>query len=275
MNTGVVTGWKSVRESLLLMEEVTHRIASMIEPPQVVKLYGDKVAPRYSKQGLEQAIVPKMAGVVSSTRAALLLLEAHYYVEHSAVMRMAEEANEDIMFLARGLELGAKEAHQEFLDTFFTEYWQEGKNPELPDLISRPEFKRFKIRKYMDELHANGPALPGGINIGGLMKTSYVVDSGYVHGNCPQLMERYGGNPPKYHVAGIPDPSAMLRATLSLSYGVTRALITFATVARAFGDAALTEMLKKRADQLFRLSDRMQATFRAWEQSNPPAAATS
>jgi hypothetical protein len=163
-----------------------------------------------------------------------------------------------------------KDEHQEYLDSFFTEYWKDGPHPEVPDVIKRPEFSRYKIRKYMDDLYANGPALPGDAKVSSLMRMSYLVDSGYVHGNCSQSMELYGGNPPRYHVSGVPHPTAPLGAALSLLYSVAMALTTFATAARAFGDAELTERLRARSVQLFKLAVMMQGTFQAWERSNQP-----
>lgn len=270
MSTAPSNGMKAVAESLDLMEEALHQLAAMIDAPQMVKLHGGRPAHRYAKQGVEQAIVPKMARVISTARAATLLLDAFYFGEFNALKRMVDETVEDVMFLARGLELGLRDEHQEYLASFFTEYWKDGPHPEVPEVNKRPEFNRYKIRKYMDELYTNGPALPGDAKVSSLMKMSYVVDSGYVHGNCSQLMELYGGNPPAYHVSGVPHPTAGLAAGLSMIYSVAMALTTFATTSRAFGDAALTERLHARSVQLYQLGVAMQGTFQAWERSTHP-----
>jgi len=274
VNPTAMNGLKSVTEALDLMEAALHQLAASIDAPVMTALHGGRPAHRYSKQGIEQAIVPKMARVISTTRAALLLLEASYLGEYNALKRMVDEAVEDIMFLARGLELGAKDEHQEYLDSFFTEYWKDGSHPDVPDLHKRPEFSRYKLRKYMDDLYTNGPTLPGDAKVSGLMRRSYTVDSGYVHGNCSQLMELYGGNPPSYHVSGVPHPTAILGAALTLLYSVAMALTTFATAARAFGDAELTERLRARSVQLYKLAVAMQNTFQAWERSNHPMTKT-
>jgi hypothetical protein len=266
-------GMQLITESLALMEDTLHKLAATLDPPQRVELHGGRPASRYTKRGVEQAIIPKMARIVSTTRAAILLLEASYFNEFKALKRMVEEAVEDVMFLARGLELGLREVHQKFLDSFYAEYWKDGAHPEVPDVIDRPPFQRHEIRKYMDELSIGGPAFPGDVKVSRLMKMSYQVDSGYVHGNCSQLMELYGGNPPRYHVSGVPHPTEMLGAALSLKYSLAMALTTFATTARAFGDTALTARLYEQSKKLYRLATAMQNTFEAWErspQSMPP-----
>ncbi|MGF6607817.1 hypothetical protein OKW45_002717 [Paraburkholderia sp. WSM4175] len=225
-----------VIDALALMEETLHRLAGMIDPPQMTDIYPGRRAPRYAKQGVKQVIVPKMARVVSTSRAAIVLLEASYLIEHAALVRMVEETVEDIMFLARGLELGLQPEHHEYLASFYPEYYKSVRSSGIPDLNERPEFKRWKLRKYIDAMYAGGPVLPDGETVGSLIKRTYAVNSGYVHGNCSQLMELYGANPPGYHVSGVPHPSAPAAFAKYLRHSIEMAVVSFAAAANGFGD---------------------------------------
>ena len=68
-------------------------------PPQKVP-YGDAFVFRYKEKTIQQAMVQKLARVVSGLHAAWLLLENGFLQEQAAVQRMLDEFHEDILFLA-------------------------------------------------------------------------------------------------------------------------------------------------------------------------------
>ena len=68
-------------------------------PPQRVP-HGDAFVFRYKEKTIHQAMVQKLARVVSGLHAARLLLENGLLQEQAAVQRMLDEFHEDILFLA-------------------------------------------------------------------------------------------------------------------------------------------------------------------------------
>jgi hypothetical protein len=175
---------------------------------------------------------------VRSPRAAIMLLKASYLIEHAALVRMVEETIEDIMFLVRGLEVGLQSEHHEYLALFYPEYFKSVRSSGIPDLNERP-FSRWKLRKYIAMQCMRGPLLPDGETVGSLIKRTYAVNSGYVHGNCSQLMELYGGNPSGYHVSEVPHPSAPDAFAKYLRHIIEMAVVSFAAAAKGFGDHEL------------------------------------
>lgn len=108
-------------EALGNMETTVHDLSRRIDPPVMTTFARTAYGFRYAEQGARQAIVQKMARVVSGLRAALLLLEQGYIQEQAAVCRMVDEACEDVSFLALGLIVEETDLHRQFLQEFFLE----------------------------------------------------------------------------------------------------------------------------------------------------------
>lgn len=97
-------------------ERTVHELASLIDSPQWTLYSRSADGVRYAEKGAIQAIVQKVAGVVSGRRAAYILLKQGYAQEHAALFRMADESSEDITFLLLGMIHGETDQHREFLE---------------------------------------------------------------------------------------------------------------------------------------------------------------
>jgi hypothetical protein len=100
--------------------ETTHRaFAARVSQPKSVA-FGDGYVFRYVERDVHQALVQKLARVISGLRAARLLLAYGFLQELGALKRMLDEFNEDILFLAYGVISGeTTELHREYLAAFF------------------------------------------------------------------------------------------------------------------------------------------------------------
>src|SRR5438105_8925524 len=81
------------------LDKAFNRLESMVPPPQRVP-HGDGFVFRYKEQTIFQAMVQKLARVVSGLHAARLLVENGFLQEQAVIQRTLDEFHEDILFLA-------------------------------------------------------------------------------------------------------------------------------------------------------------------------------
>ncbi|WP_331842205.1 hypothetical protein [Ralstonia solanacearum] len=97
------------------MERTVDILASRVPSPKRVPLK-DSYAFRYTEKTVHQALVQKLARVVSGLYAARLLMEAGLVQEQAALQRVLDEITEDISFLSFSVVLGESTAqHQTYL----------------------------------------------------------------------------------------------------------------------------------------------------------------
>lgn len=83
------------------LRSMTSTLASFekrVPPPQRVP-YKDGFVFRYTEQTIEQAIIQKLARLISGLHAARILLDHGFFQEQAALQRMLDEFREDVMFL--------------------------------------------------------------------------------------------------------------------------------------------------------------------------------
>ena len=68
-----------------------------------------------------------------------------------------------------------------------------------------------------------------------LYRTLSKAYSGYVHGASPHIMDMYGGNPPRFHTAGMLGTPRMAEHSDDLWNYMYRSFISHMTAAKVFG----------------------------------------
>jgi hypothetical protein len=103
------------------LDKAFRRMEGRVPPPQKVQR-GDGFVFRYAERAIQQAIVQKLARVVSGLHAARLLCENGLVQEQAAIQRILDESLEDILFLAYAV-IGNEQTplHQEYLQEFYKE----------------------------------------------------------------------------------------------------------------------------------------------------------
>jgi hypothetical protein len=214
-------------QTLHHLEKAFKRLEDMVPPPQKVQ-HGDSFVFRYKEKTIQQAMVQKLARVVSGLHAARLLLENGFLQEQAAVHRMLDEFHEDIVFLAFAVIRERTPLHQRYLDAFYKE--------EFNDTVSRR-----KIRAYIARLDLGGIDPSRGVT---LSRTIHSLYSGFVHGASPHIMDMVEGDPPRFRIHGMGGTSLHEQHRHDLYNPFFRAIISFAMVARAFGDDELFQSLQ-------------------------------
>jgi hypothetical protein len=92
-------------QTLQNMEKCHVVLAARVRQPTAVE-FGDGHVFRYNEGDVHQALVQKLARVISGLHAARLLLVHGFLQELGALQRMLDEFNEDINFLASGVIAG-------------------------------------------------------------------------------------------------------------------------------------------------------------------------
>jgi hypothetical protein len=227
------------------METYFHVLEKQVPAPKLIP-FGDGFAFRYTEQTIHQALLLKLARVVSGLGAAQTLLDHGFVQEQGAIQRMLDEFDEDITFLANAvISNDLTELHQQYLSAFWKEEFDKPRKP-LESTQRRSMMPRKKIRAYI--ARAEGAAFDPsrGIELSRTMSKAY---SGYVHAASPHIMELYGGSPPRFHLRGMLGTRRIDVHRQDLWNYFYRGISAFAIVAMAFGDKSLFASIRSYMDQ--------------------------
>ena len=233
------------------MEHTVHQLASRVPPPQCLP-YKDSFVFRYVEKSVHQALIQKLARLVSGLHAARLLMEAGFVQEQAALQRILDEITEDIAFLSFSVVYGdSTPSHKIYLKAFFQEEFDPSDT--VASSRERPAVPRKKIRAYIDRV-ASGPK--GSSKHLDAARTVSKTYSGYIHAASPQIMDMYGGNPPRFHMHGMRGTERHLEHRADLWNYFYRGIVAFSLAAKAFGDEELFNSIRKFAEEFVRATGR-------------------
>lgn len=226
------------KSALANMQRTVHGLAAMVPPPQKIP-YKTSFVFRYVEQTPHQALVQKLARVVTTLQAATVLMQHGLVQEQGALQRVIHEIHEDITFLAYGLICNdLTQLHKQYLDAFYEEEF-DAADP-IKSSQRRPMVPRAKIQAYI--ANRKGSALDPSSMIS-VSKTLTKAYSGFVHAASPQIMDMYGGEPPHFHVEGMLGTSRHAEYRMDLWNYYYRSIIAFGMAAKAFGDQELFDQI--------------------------------
>ena len=111
-------------QTITVLSNTFRRLERQVPKPQQVP-FRDGFVFRFIEQTLEQALLLKLARVVTGLRAVDVLLKAGLLQEMAATCRMLDEIGEDIAFLAAPLTNDEiTELHKRYLGGFWAEEFQ-------------------------------------------------------------------------------------------------------------------------------------------------------
>ncbi len=197
---------------------------------------------RYEEESIEQCIVSKLARILTGIRTTITLNKKGFIQEQALMHRVLDELGEDITFLCYAvLSDEQTELHKRYLKAFFMEDFDDHKNP-MTSRTNRPMIQRKKIRAYISRIEETELNPSTGVAVS---KTLSQVYSGFVHAAAPQIMELYGGNPPRFHVHGMLGTPRVMEYREDLKNYVYRSLINLMLVALSFHMKEMVEELYK------------------------------
>ena len=225
-------------DQVLQNMETSHRsLATGVDQPKAVA-FGEGYVFRYHQRDVHQALVQKLARVISGLHAARLLLAHGFLQELGALKRMLDEFNEDILFLAHGVISNVTtELHREYLAAFFQEEFDDPSSA-IRSTQKRPMISRQKIMAYIARIEGAGFNPSQNLEVN---RTVNKIYGGFVHGASPHIMEMYYGDPPFFHVRGMPGTPLASEHREDLWNYFYRSIASFVYTAKAFGDEALCQ----------------------------------
>ena len=187
------------KQILTFLEQIVNELAAKVPQPKLV-VTGKLRAFRYEEQTIHQAIVQKLARMVSTLAATRLLFNNGFVQEQASLQRILDEISEDIQFLAFGVLEGdhKSELHCQFLDAFYQEEFDA--ETAIRSSQNRQMVPRRKIQAYLTRTSFSPCDPSGGQEV---LRTVSKFYSGFIHAASPQLMEMYGGEPKRFHMCGM------------------------------------------------------------------------
>ena len=234
---------------LTRMEEIVNSLAGRVPPPQRVPFRASFVF-RHTEKTIHQAMVQKLARMVSTLDAARFLLNHGFVQEQATLQRVLDEIQEDIGFLAYGVicdELTP--LHQKYLDAFFEEEFDT--EDAIKSTQKRPMILRRKIHAYIARIE--GMAMDPS-QMKEVLRTMSKTYSGYVHAASPHIMDMYGGDPPRFYMRGMKGTKRHDEHRGELHHYFHRGIMAFALVAKTFGDDEFSKKVYDYVGEFERLS---------------------
>lgn len=220
------------------MSRTVHDLASRIPQPQRVP-YKTSFVFRHLEKTIEQAIVQKLARIVSTLNAAYLLMVHGFVQEQGILQRVLHEMHEDVIFLCYSKIFNEfTPLHQEFLDAFYEEEF-DAETP-MESTQKRPMVPRKKIQAYIARKKGSGLDPSTGLELARTITKAY---SGYVHAASPHIMDMYGGHPPHFHLDGMLGTKRHEEHRQDLWNYFYRSILNFGLAAKAFGDQELSDQI--------------------------------
>lgn len=229
------------QNSLEIMQSWFRTLAEQVPKPRK-KAFRNGIVYRYTEKSAHQAIIQKLARVVSGLGAAQILLEHGFVQEQAALQRMLDEFQEDVRFIAQGLIANElTELHQRYLNAFYEEEFDKPDDP-VGSTQKRPMIPRKKIQAHIAHTGEKELNLSRGIDLSKTLSKTY---SGFVHGASPHIMDMYGGSPPKFHISGMLGTPRMDEHREDLCNYFYRGILAFGFAAKAFEDHFLLESITR------------------------------
>jgi len=232
------------------MEKAFRRMERQVPAPRRVP-FRDGFVFRYREKSVEQALIQKLARVISGLNAASLLLDQGFVQEQGVLHRTIDELNDDILFLAAALTTDRiTDLHERYLRAFYEEEFDNPNDP-VASTQKRDMIARAKIRAYLARVFdAEGnPSLD--ISVSRTISKAY---SGFVHAASPHIMDMCGGAPPTFHLNGMLGTPRIAEHTQDAWNYFYRGLISVIAVANAFRDGPLVAHLLSYKAQFERAS---------------------
>lgn len=220
------------------MERTVHSLAERVPRPQKIS-YKSSFVYRYVEKTAQQAMVQKLARLVTTLKSASLLMIEGLVQEQATLQRVMHEIHEDVTLLAYNIiTRDGDPIHQKFLDAFYEEEFDTD-NP-ITSTQKRPMVPRSKIQAYIAKKQGGGLDPCRGLELSRTVTKAY---SGFIHAASPQIMDMYGGNPPHFHMQGLLGTERHREHREDLWNYYYRSIISFALAARAFEDEYLIKQI--------------------------------
>lgn len=239
--------WAGDRQRYLeiidLLQVAFRRLEQIVPPPQGVPIAGEEL-PRYVERMPEQAMIIKMARIVSGLRAIDVLILAGCFQEQATLQRVLDDAGEDIMFIGFALNNSAWSADH---DQYMSEFWVDALGPDGRSMIHKVGMlQRKKIRAFVSRCAAKADPDTQYQN-GRLLYQTY---SNFIHASAMSAMDMVRGKPARFVIDGNHSDARKFEYARDAANYFYRGIMAAFVVAKALRDEALASDLREAMDSL-------------------------
>lgn len=232
-------------EIINLLQLSFRRLEQRVPPPRGVPMPGGEMA-RYVERLPTQALIIKLARIVSGLRAIDVLIAAGCFQEQATLQRVVDDAGEDIMFI--GFALHNEEWTSDH-DRYMDDFWLDAVGPSgAPIALKVGMLPRKKIRAYVNRF--TSPANPSAQNE--LGRILYQNTSNFVHAASMSAMDMVRGDPPRFAVDGDHTIERRREYARDAAHYFYRSMIAAFVVAKALHDEQHAADLLEALDSLGR-----------------------
>lgn len=240
-------GAQAYEKILLNMEQSLLHFQAYVPAPEIVP-FRDSFVYRYTEKSIEQAIIQKLARIVSALCASKQLFSTGLFQELGAIQRILDELNEDTAFLCLAVVDGTtSDLHTKYLDDFYLEEF-DAENLSAPS-PKRSMLPRKKIRAYLANHETTSVPNSRAVLLFEKISKTY---SGFVHAASPHVMDMFDGS--KFLVGGMRGTHRERECADDLWNYFYRSMLTFALTAKAFGDVDHFECIRDFAKNFEQIS---------------------
>ncbi|MCS3847891.1 hypothetical protein ABFU65_21255 [Xanthomonas campestris pv. raphani] len=185
---------------------------------------------RLPVRDIHHAMLLKQAASLHYLYAAVALCDADLFMAQGAAQRMADEATDDVCFLAQGIIQGETPLHEKFLASFWSDHDEAHGNAD--NVRKAHSVRREKIHAALNA-NSDNPS-----RAGLLAKRLHKTYSGFVHASSANVMDLYDAY---RHTFCVESGPAYLRPDHVYDFWnyCYRAGLAFLAAAKAYGSASL------------------------------------
>jgi hypothetical protein len=236
---------QNYQQTIVFLSNAFRHLEKQVPSPVLVP-FGVGQVYRFEEKSVLQALILKLARVITGLRALDVLLINGLLQEVGSICRVLDEVGEDISFIAAALTNDkVTELHERYLAAFWEEEFHDAENTlarhKKPNSPTRSKIQSYVHRVLNDQVN---PSL-----ISDVTQAVSSTYSGYVHASAPQVLDMYGGMPPHFHIEGMQGTPRMSEHANDVWNYFYRAIVASIIVARAFGDESLSNALGQYHDK--------------------------
>ncbi len=226
--------------------EIIDLLAGSLNPPLFYHSGNEHYGFRYGNPDGRHFCILKSVRMVSCLNACIALAENGFPQEIYMLIRTFVEADAHIRYVLGDLKEKSLAPDQlKFVADYFADYQRN----EAKD-FKRPRISQKKIHNAIGEIldlnaDISDPRQGSPIKSSTLMSNIYLTSSNYVHARYPEIMDMFGGNPGKFHMAGMSGTSKDLENINAISTFLDSVPLLLRSVIMKF---EMQECLKKRPD---------------------------
>ena len=228
------------KRTLYVLGRAFNELFAQLDPPKWQQV-GSEYRYRYEDKDIPQAIIQKLARCVTGLQAVDMLNRCGLLQELATLQRTLDEFEQDIIFLCHAIIYHDwTELHDRYLDAFYEEEFDSPFNA-IESTQKRSMVKRKQILAYISKDRGTGYDQSSTIEV---MRTINKLNSGFVHGASPQLMELYFGEPPRFQLFSSKESPYLKDYSDTVLYYFHRVISVFVLSAKAFENEPLFEKMR-------------------------------